>query len=113
MPPLRELGSQTSANCCRSKTFSTAASLAIRREAGSLAITSPLGVKPRMTIRCPLVLYPALSNWFFLNATETTSGIPALMNCSASVSERNCTTCPSSPNEPAYAVLNGQLPAPL
>ena len=46
------------------------------------------------------------------NESDATSGIPALMNCSASASERSCVTAPSSPKWFAYAMLNGQLPAP-
>ena len=47
-----------------------------------------------------------------LERQEATSGMPALMNCSASYSERNCVTSVSKPKCAPYALLNGQLPVP-
>jgi hypothetical protein len=59
-----------------------------------------------------LVPYPAPSSSSFSNDTEMISGMPARMNSSASVKLRNRVTYASRPYSAAYAVLNGQLPAP-
>jgi hypothetical protein len=86
--------------------------LGIRCEAGSLTTTLPFASNPTITIRCPFVPYPAPGRSPFLNDSDAINGIPAAMNCSASVSDRSRVTNPSTPRLPAYAVLKGQFPAP-
>jgi hypothetical protein len=54
----------------------------------------------------------APSSLFDVNAIDATSGMPALMNGSASRRECSWTTSDTSPRSEAYAVLNGQFPAP-
>ena len=59
------------------------------------------------------MLLIAVSSLFDSHATDATSGMPALMNGSASRRLCRAVTSPTRPREAAYAALNGQLPAPL
>ena len=69
-------------------------------------------MNPPITIRWPFVLLIPPSSLFDCQATEATSGMPALMNGSASRRLCSWVTSETSPRSAAYAVLNGQLPAP-
>lgn len=96
MPPL--LFCHAASNSARPKTLRTLASSGAN---GSFITGSPVAVNPTITMRCPLVPYPAPGTSFFLNAADTTTGMPAAMNRSTSVKSRIRLTNASSPNRPA------------
>ena len=86
---------------------------ALSGDTGSWAITSPVAVKPTMSIRCPFVRVAGAVELVGRNDSDDGSaGCRRAMNRSASANDRSRVTKASRPYVAAYAVLNGQLPVP-